>query len=317
MTSELQSKIKHGLRMGTQKGWRSFIWICKVVVPVSLAVSLLQWSGWLEKADFLFGPLMRLLHLPSEAALPLISATAVNIYAGIASMVVLDFTIEQMTLMAIFMLIAHNLIVEGIIQHKSGLNGIVATLLRLGIAVVAVLGVSQFFGDTTLRAGAIATEVSRASLFEALLGWGWDTLLLLLKILVLVVLIIAVLEMLTATGWIEHLFRLFQPFMKLLGLSNRASMLWVTAVVFGLMYGGAVIVEDTKRGRLTKADLEYLHMSIGINHSMVEDTALFMALGLSAFWLLVPKLLLAVISVQIVRAARYLKVKARTRLAAE
>jgi cytochrome b561 len=68
-----------------------------------------------------------------------------------------------------------------------------------------------------------------------------------------------------------------------MGLDKKLGFLWVTAIVFGLNYGGAVIVEEAKNGSLPKKDLEMLHLSIGINRSMVEDPPLFIALGLSAF----------------------------------
>jgi hypothetical protein len=97
--------------------------------------------------------------------------------------------------------------------------------------------------------------------------------------------------------------------MKILGLSHRTALLWVTAVVFGLMYGGAVIIEEAKKGALTKEELERLHISIGTNHSMVEEPALWLALGLNGFWLWVPKLITAVAAVQIYGAVRYFKKK--------
>jgi hypothetical protein len=78
-------------------------------------------------------------------------------------------------------------------------------------------------------------------------------------------------------------------------------MLWLTAVVFGLAYGGAVIVEEAKNGDLSPEELEILHLSIGINHSMIEDPLLFMALGLSAFWLWVPRLIMAILAVHVLR----------------
>jgi hypothetical protein len=75
--------------------------------------------------------------------------------------------------------------------------------------------------------------------------------------------------------------------------------LWLTANVFGLAYGGAVIVEEAKEGYLTRQELERLHVSVGINHSTVEDPALFLSLGLSAFWLWVPRFITAIIAVHL------------------
>ncbi len=74
-------------------------------------------------------------------------------------------------------------------------------------------------------------------------------------------------------------------------------MLWLTAAVFGLLYGAAVIVEAARKGNFTRQELHRLQVSIGINHSMLEDPAIFLSLGLSPFWLWVPRLLAAIITV--------------------
>jgi fatty acid desaturase len=76
-------------------------------------------------------------------------------------------------------------------------------------------------------------------------------------------------------------------------------MLWITAVVFGLSYGGAVIVGEAKNGTFSRAELENLHLSIGINHAIIEDPAIFMSLGLNPFWLWVPRFMAAVAAVHI------------------
>ena len=57
---------------GLRKGWNGFIWIMKIVVPVSFLISLLDWSGVLNLLDFIVQPVMGLLSLPGMAALPLL-----------------------------------------------------------------------------------------------------------------------------------------------------------------------------------------------------------------------------------------------------
>ena len=305
--SDIRAKLKGGFGTGARKGWGSFVWMCKIIIPISFVVTLLQWSGWLYRADFLLNPLMRLINLPSEAVLPIISGMVINLYAAIATMTVLPFTTEQMTLIAVFVLIAHNLIVEGIIQFKSGIGIAKITLVRISVAILTVLIVSQFLDGTTESIVVPADLTVHTPFVEVLKIWAVDMTGLLVKIFVIIMTIMITLEFLRRSGGIEYLLNFCKPFMKILGLSNRAAMLWVTAVVFGLMYGGAVILEEAKRGDLTKAELEHLHISIGVNHSMVEDPALFLALGLNGFWLWVPKFVMAVITVQVFRAVKYLK----------
>ena len=135
---EFRSRLKAGLRLGIKKGWGNFIWICKIIIPVSFLAALLQWSGWLGHLDFLLHPLMSVINLPAAAALPIILSMTVSFYAGIAIIVAMPFTIAQITLIGLFMAIAHMLIAEGIIQHKSGLNIIKATLVRIGAAALTV-----------------------------------------------------------------------------------------------------------------------------------------------------------------------------------
>ena len=121
--------------------------------------------------------------------------------------------------------------------------------------------------------------------------------------------IMILLESLKSLGWIEYSLKFFRPLMTTFGLSDRTAMMWAVAILFGIVYGGAVIVEEARRGALTKEELEYLHISIGINHSIVEDPALFTVLGLSAFWMWVPRFIMAIVVVQTYRAIKYLNNK--------
>lgn len=89
-------------------------------------------------------------------------------------------------------------------------------------------------------------------------------------------------------------------------------MLWLTAVIFGLLYGAAVIVEATKKGNFTREELHRLQVSIGINHSMLEDPALFLSLGLSPFWLWVPRIMAAIIAVHCLKLYYQIKSSKKT-----
>jgi len=120
-------------------------------------------------------------------------------------------------------------------------------------------------------------------------------------VFLIIMTILTLLEILKETGFIHPLVRILSPFLKIMGLDDRVGFLWMTAVIFGLTYGGAVIVEETRGNSLSVEDLETLHLSIGINHSMVEDPLLFIVLGLSAFWLYVPRLIMAILLVRLLR----------------
>ena len=307
--AKYQSQLRSVFLAGIKRGWRSYVWICQIVIPVSFLVTLLQWTGWLNQLSFLFNPLMSLINLPSQAALPIISGMLVNIYVAIAVMTAMPFTIEQMTLIAVFNLICHNLITEGIIQHKSGINVIKITLIRITLAILTVFIVSQFLGDTS-QGITVPTLLTAASpLLMVVKDWAINLIALLLKILGILMAVMIMLEFSESLGWTEYSVKFLRPLMRILGLSEQTSTLWVTSAAFGLMYGGAVTIDKARKGVLDKEELERLHISIGINHSMVEDPALFLALALNPFWLWVPKLVMAIIAVQVYRIVYYIKKK--------
>jgi hypothetical protein len=243
--------------------------------------------------------------------LPIISGGLIGNYATIAAITALPLNLSQMTLIAVFSLIAHNLVVEGIIQHRSGINAAKITLIRIGVAILTVFIISHFFTDTSASVTVPAGFRVDEPFATVLKTWVVDTGRLLLKILAIIMSIMIGLEFLRVLGWTGYLIRFFRPIMRVLGLSHLASALWVTAAVFGVMYGGAVIVEEAGRGTLTKEELERLHISIGINHSMVEDPFLFLVLGLNGFWLWLPRIVAGILAVQVYRVTKYLKRRVR------
>ena len=218
--SNFQSQLRSSFLAGVGKGWSSFVWISKIIIPVSL--TLLRWAGWLEYLDVILEPLMNLINLPPEAGLPIATGMLLGTYSVIAIITVIPFTTEQMTLIAIFTLISHSLIMEGII--KSGLNIVKATMVRLTAAIVAVLVVSQFLGDTSQSVGRFALPadlVVHTPFLEIFKVWAVDLIGLLAKILGIIMLVMVILEPLKSLGWIEYLHNFLRPLMRILGLSDR------------------------------------------------------------------------------------------------
>jgi len=292
--TDTRAKLKEGFLNGLKRGWGAFLWLMKIVVPMSFLTAALAWTGWLAHLDFLLAPLMGFMGMPSMAALPILIGGLTGIYGGIAAMAVLPFTVAEMTLLANFLLISHNLVQEGVIQAQSGLNPVKATLFRI-VAAVATVWAMTFFIEThpsaSAQAGALAasTQAFHAMVYD----WAVSMLTLSVKIFFIIMAILTLLDIAKSLGWVMPIVRALSPFLRVLGLSEKVGILWMTAVIFGLTYGGAVIVEEARQGHISKEELEELQLSIGINHSMVEDPFLFMAFGISAFWLWVPRLITA------------------------
>ena len=304
MTEEKNVRLllKEGGWAGLKKGWSGFVWMMKIIVPISLLTAILGWSGLMRHLDFLLKPLMGFFSLPPMAALPLLIGMLSSVYAGIAAIIVLPFSTAQMTLMAVFILMAHALIQEGIIQGKSGIRPLKATLIRIGAASLTLLLIAPWVGSSpfmpAVEGGALSTA---PALGEMLRHWAWTTFGLSFKIFFIIMVLLTFLELLKAFGWIHPIVRALSPFLRIMGLDRKVGILWMTAVVFGLSYGGAIIVEEAKSGHLSEDELEILHLSIGMNHSMVEDPPLFLPLGIHPFWLYVPRLVMAIVTVRLLR----------------
>jgi hypothetical protein len=289
---------RSGVMAGIEKGWSGYVWLLKILIPISFLTVLLDHSGLIRHMDFLLAPVMKLISMPAAAAIPLLVGMLTGIYGGIAAMIVLPFSVNQMTLIAIFLLISHNLVQEGMVQGRSGLSPLKATSIRIAASIITVIAVAQFMD---LRPGAPALAAFgpqiQKPLWEVIQKWGIATFYLSIKIFLIVMALMIALCLMKAFDTIPFLVKVLKPFLKIMGLDERVGLLWLTAVVFGIAYGAAVIVEEAREGNFSVEELERLHISIGINHSMVEDPTLFASLGLSVFWLWIPRVITAIVAV--------------------
>ena len=182
-------------------------------------------------------------------------------------MVAIPFSTPQMTLMAVFILMAHALIQEGIIQGKSGIHPLKATLVRIGAATVTVLLMVPWVGSSTVMPAAAEGALSASPAFlEMIRHWAWTTFRLTAKIFVIIMVLLTLLELLKAFGWIHPFVRALGPFLRIMGLDQKVGFLWMTrsssASTAGRHPGG-------ESGHLSRTTWS-LHLSIGMNHSMVD-----------------------------------------------
>ena len=304
-------RLKQAAMLGLRRGVRGTIWIARILVPVSLAVALLDWTGWLYALDPVFSPVMALINLPPQAALPLLSALFSSFYTAVAMMLVIPFTHAQFILMAIFISIAHMIVVEGLIQHKAGMHAAAITAIRLAAAGITVYMASLFLTGTEAPVVLPDTLGQQAPILDVLATWALATLELMLKLLVLMVFVMVLIEAMTEFGFTERVAKLFRPFMAVMGLSPNVATMWVAGTFFGIVCGAAVIVDESASGRYSRDELRRLHMSLGICHSMIEDPVLFLALGIGLQWTVLPRLVAAILTVQLYRLSRAVLVRLR------
>ncbi|WP_457551328.1 iron transporter [Desulfobacula sp.] len=298
-TEDIFPRIKFGIKQGLIKGWKGLIWLLKIIVPISFVTTVLVNFGIIYKLDFLLTPIMTFLSLPASAALVLIIGLFTGPYGAVAALWVMPFSTEHMTLIAIFILIAHNLIQESIVQGNSGINPFFAAFFRLFMALSVTFVCAKIMGVTPETGGAmgVGTFAKETQPFMIMLKfWGLGTFKLIVQIFCIIMSLMVILEVSKEFNIISFIMKLTSPVLAVMGLDRSTGMLWLTASIFGLAYGSAVIVEDTQSNVYRKEDLTKLHLSIGINHGMIEDPALFLPLGLPLFWLWVPRLAAAIIA---------------------
>jgi len=296
MPGQMAAAVKAGLK----KGWSGLIWLIKILVPVSFATALMVHYQLLHHIDFLLQPMMTMIHLPASAAVVLVIGIFTGIYGTVAALSVMPFSMPQMILIAVFTLISHNLIQESLVQAKSGLRFSTAVLFRLGTSIVVTMICGWIMGvdpGSSAPAGLSASRAVPGPLSVMLIDWAAGTAWLCLKIFCIIMPLMVVMELARRFHLIEAVTRITAPVLRVLGLDKSYAMLWMTAAVFGLAYGAAVIVEETKNRTHDPKAQTRLHLSIGVNHAMIEDPFLFLPLGLPALWLWVPRLVAAMAAV--------------------
>jgi spore maturation protein SpmB len=180
------------------------------------------------------------------------------------------------------------------------LSAFKALVFRLAASIVTVLVAGIFLNDrTSVQLEAPAMKTATASLSDAMMQWGAATFSVGIQILAIILVLMIILQVMRTFGLAAYLVRILMPVTWLMGLERDTAFIWLTAALFGISYGSAVIVEETNRGGFSRKTLEKLHVSIGINHAVVEDPALFLPLGVGAFWLWIPRLITAIVAARL------------------
>jgi hypothetical protein len=285
-------------------------WLFQWMVPLSLLVTLLDYSGALIIIADWVNPVFKLIGLSGQCSLVFITAGLLHIYSAIAVIASLSLNMREVTILAIMCLISHNLIIETIVQKKTGSSAIRMIAIRLGMAIFAGFLFNWLLPmSLEKQMYHLALPAHDLDFSEVMKGWTIKTLILLLKVTVFVFSIMIIQRILEEFGILKWLSTVFKPFMRIFGLSEKSSFLWIVANVVGLMYGAAILIDELKNGKITVEESDLLNHHIAVSHSLLEDTLLFAALGVPILWIVVPRVLLAI---PVVWIARYFYAKANT-----
>jgi hypothetical protein len=123
-------------REGLRKAVQTTLLLTKIIIPVTFVVVTLNRFGLSSQLAELLSPLLKVVGLPGEAALPLFLGFFVNIYAAIGAISVLSLTAWQITIIAAMILTCHSLLMETPVLKLAGVHPAVAVLIRFGSSVI-------------------------------------------------------------------------------------------------------------------------------------------------------------------------------------
>lgn len=85
------------------------------------------------------------------------------------------------------------------------------------------------------------------------------------------------------------------PVTRIIGLPREASLPIMAGLIFGISYGGGLIINSAQEGKLTYREIYIINLFLVICHSVFEDTLLFAAVGARWIPILLARIVLAVI----------------------
>ncbi|MDR2088663.1 MAG: hypothetical protein LBP73_04840 [Clostridiales Family XIII bacterium] len=128
---------------GALKGIKTWAMLLKIVLPVYILVVLIKYSPLMPFLTELFAPAMALLHMPGEAAAPIIAGILSDEYGCIAAMRGFSFDAVTVTTIAMVNLCFHSIPVESAINGRIGFAVWRIILFRFCLAVLVGLAVSR------------------------------------------------------------------------------------------------------------------------------------------------------------------------------
>lgn len=280
---------------GFQTGLRTWWWLVKMMLPITFGVALLQWAGVIATLSEWLTPAFSHIGLNGEGVLTFLTGISASIYAAIGVMGTLNLDYRSVTIIAVMALIAHNLIVESVVQRKSGSRSAwgMATL-RLAMALLTAWILNRIlpedFTGTLLLAHRDAGDASFASVMQ---GWAVAQAKLLPLMFVMILSLNILQQILREFHLIGRLTAPLTPLMRLFGLPGDCAFLWIVLNTLGLTYGSSVMIGEVESGAIPRRDARLLNAHAAMNHSLLEDTLLYFALGIGLFWLMVPRIVMA------------------------
>ena len=290
---------------------KTAIWIIRIIIPVSFVVTLLDFYGVIEWISAYTAPLFQLIGLQGNAAIVYFSSLFLPLYAPIAIIATLPLTLREITILALMCLITHNLPIECAVQRRSGTPFWQTLVIRLTFSILGGILLNLILPESLTSQHIINSSQSdlqqTLSLQSTLLNWLTNTLSLCIKIILIITALMYGQFLLKRYGIINKIARPLAPLMRLCGLQPDSAFLWLVAQIVGLTYGAGIMAQEIEESGADREELHRINLHISVNHSLIEDTAIFCMLGVAWYFLVIPRLIFAIIIVQTYNFIKKLK----------
>ena len=290
----VKGTLLRGLKQGSHVTWT----LSKVIFPITVIVTILQYTPVLPWLIKLLTPMMSWIGLSGEAAVPLVLGNTLNLYAGIAAIVSFDFTVKEVFIMAIMLSFSHNLFIESSVATRVGIKWPIVVGLRVGLSLFAAFMIHIFWdgGQQFAQYGLISPNTTVPDGWLAIGMEGFQTALMSVSQLALIVIpLMLVLQYFRELGWMARISNILAPFTRVMGMEKNASMTLVAGLTIGLAYGAGVMVQAVKEDGVSKKDMYLAFIFLVSCHAVVEDTLVFIPLGIPVWPLLLIRLTTAII----------------------
>ncbi|WP_251554932.1 nucleoside recognition domain-containing protein [Neobacillus muris] len=275
----LFDSLKRGLLSGLKTTWT----LGKVIFPVTLIVSILQYTPVLPWVIKLISPLMKLIGLSGDAAIPLVLGNFLNLYAAIGAILTLDLTVKEVFILAVMLSFSHNLFIESGVAMRAGVKLWIVLITRPGLAVVsaAVIHLVWHGGGQEAKYGLLNGTAEQAA--------GWMGMILqslekaglgILQMAMIVIPLMMVIQLLKDIKWLNKFSRTMAPITKSLGMQENTSTTMAAGLLFGLAYGAGVMIQAVEDEGVSQKDITLAFLFLMACHAVVEDTLIFVPLGI-------------------------------------
>ncbi|TCJ06439.1 nucleoside recognition domain-containing protein [Cytobacillus praedii] len=295
----LVESSKKGIMVGLKTTWT----LGKIIFPVTLIVALLQHTPILPWVIKLITPLMNLIGLSGDTAIPLVLGNFLNLYAAIGAILTLDLTVKEVFIVAVMLSFSHNMLIESSVAVKVGVKLWIGVAVRVGLALISAIVINLVWhgGSEIAKYGMIPAKEEEvtgwlAILLDALQKAGLG----IFQLAIIVIPLMIVIQILKDLKWLAVFSKWMAPVTRMLGMKENTSTTLAAGLLFGLAYGAGVMIQAVKEDGVSKKDVTIAFVFLVACHAVVEDTLIFVPLGIPVLPLLLIRLGVAILLTLIV-----------------